>query len=136
MLFCTPYLQNEGVVAGGVNVWGNNILHYFKSFSSDVELIPVSFDRHFNVQEKTGVFSRLFHGLIDYKTAISKTFNIIKKQDVDVLHLCTSAQLSLFKDLYLLKEVKKKGIKTVIHFHMGRIPNLRTLGVEVNPCGL
>jgi hypothetical protein len=44
----------------------------------------------------------------DYKTAIKDAFSVICEKNVDVMHLCTSAQLSLFKDLYLLKKAKKK----------------------------
>lgn len=48
----------------------------------------------------------------------------MSENKVDVLHLCSSAQLSLYKDLYVLKMAKKKGVKTAIHFHFGRIPEL------------
>lgn len=127
VLLCTPYLQTPNVVSGGINIWGNNILNYYRSISSEMGLIIVSFDRSFNVQEDTGVFTRLYQGFKDYRVSINETLSVVDNQEVDVLHLCTSAQLGLIKDLFLLNRVKKKGIKTIIHFHLGRIPELKML---------
>lgn len=124
VLFCSPYLQKAGVVTGGINVWGNNIISYYKSVNSDVDLIPVSFDRRYAVQEDTGIIKRLYYGIRDYRESIADALRTIKERNIDVMHLCTSAQLSLFKDLYLLKKAHSLGAKTVVHFHFGRIPEL------------
>lgn len=124
VLFCTPYLSGNGIVLSGIGVWANNILDFYKTIDSDVEIAPVSFDRRYNVSEKSSTLDRLFYGFRDYWRPIKSAMEYIKMENVDVLHLCSSAQLSLYKDLYVLKMAKKKGVKTVIHFHFGRIPEL------------
>lgn len=124
VLFCTPYLTGNGIVQGGIIVWANNILDYYRSIESDVDLVPISYDRRYGVQEDSDPFIRVVYGVRDYWQAIRSTKAYLKSNHVDVLHLCTSAQLSLYKDLYVLKMAKKKGAKTVIHFHFGRIPEL------------
>lgn len=124
LLLCTPYLEKPGVVSGGIGMWAQNILNYYHSSKGDIQVIPVSYDRKYNVSETSTVFSRLMYGIRDYRSAIYETRKRLKRDDVDVLHLCTSAQLSLYKDLYVLRMARKKGVKTVIHFHFGRIPEL------------
>lgn len=124
VLFCSPYLQKEGIVKGGINVWGHNILEYYKTQTAPLDLIPVSFDRIYNVQEDTGVLTRFVYGIKDYWASISTANKKMSQEKVDVLHLCTSAQLSLFKDLFLLKLAHRKGVKTAVHFHFGRIPEV------------
>lgn len=126
VLFCTPYLQQPDVIAGGINVWGHNIIEYNRSNSSDVSLCPISFDRQFYVQENTAFITRIYYGIKEYSSSISRVKEAIRKNDIDVLHLCTSAQLSLFKDYYILRYSKRRGIKSAIHFHFGRIPELLT----------
>lgn len=124
VLFCTPYLTGEGIVLSGIGVWANNILDYYKNIGSDVEVVPLSFDRRYNVSGKSTTLDRIFYGLRDLWKPIKATKKYMSENKVDVLHLCSSAQLSLYKDLYVLKLAKKKGVKTAIHFHFGRIPEL------------
>lgn len=124
VLFCTPYITNEGIVQGGIVVWANNILNYYRKQDRNVELIPLSFDRHYHVSGKSSTIDRLFYGVRDYWRPIKAAKKFIAENRVDVLHLCSSAQLSLYKDLYVLKMASKKGVKTAIHFHFGRIPEL------------
>lgn len=124
VLFCTPYLTGEGVVLSGIGVWANNILDYYRTIDSDVEVVPLSFDRRYIVSSESTTLQRLFYGVRDYWRPIKSAMDYINKEEVDVLHLCSSAQLSLYKDLYILKMAKMKGVKTAIHFHFGRIPEL------------
>ena len=126
VLFCTPYLTGEGIVSGGIGIWANNILDYYKTLDSDVSLIPLSFDRRYNVSAKSTTFDRFFYGLRDYWRPIRASKKLIS--EIDVLHLCSSAQLSLYKDLYLLRMAKRHHVKTVIHFHFGRIPEVMKSG--------
>lgn len=124
VLFCTPYLQNEDVVSGGINMWGANILSFYESCDSNVSIDPVSFDRIFYVNENTSVISRFIYAFRDYRHAIRLTKKKLSSGRYDVMHLCSSAQLSLIKDLYLLNYARKRKIKAIIHLHFGRIPEL------------
>lgn len=128
VLLCTPYLQSPEVVSGGIVIWANNILNYHSKVESSIAITPVSFDRKYRVKETDSAIKRLFRGLKDYYGSIRNAFARIDEGGIDVLHLCTSAELSLFKDLYILKRAKGKGLKTVVHFHFGRIPKIVKAG--------
>lgn len=127
VLLCTPYVQNPNVITGGINIWGKNIVQYYAENPSDIDMIPVSFDRKVFIDPTTNVIKRFVTGIKDYKTSISDALAVIDREKINVMHLCTSAQLSLFKDYYLLRKAKEKNVKTAIHFHFGRIPELLKL---------
>lgn len=124
ILFCSPYLDSPNVVTGGIGIWARNILNYHHTLKSDVEVTPVSFDRRYTVCNKSTVLGRFFYGIRDYFRPIKETREHLKTGEYDVLHLCTSAQLSLYKDLCIMKMAKHYGAKAVVHFHFGRIPEL------------
>lgn len=124
ILLCTPYKQDKSVVSGGINIWGHNVLSYYREHNDEVICDAISYDRKYNVKENAGLLTRVIFGIKDYWAAIKETKVKIKTKSYDVLHLCTSAQLSLIKDYYILKYARKKGLKTVLHLHFGRIPEL------------
>lgn len=124
ILLCTPFKQDKNLVSGGINVWGNNIIQYYSELDSDVILEPISYDRRFNVKENTSYLVRFLSGVKDYWRSIKETKEKIDNDCYDILHLCSSAQLSLIKDYYVLRYAKEHGLKTVIHLHFGRIPEL------------
>lgn len=126
VLFCSPYLSSDDVVKGGINTWGRYIMEYAHADGkSDAEIIPVSFDRYVLSSEGNNVFSRLYNGLQAYKVPVKKAISSMKTDAPDILHLCTSAGFGLLRDLVLLQKAKRLGIKTVVHFHFGRIPDLQ-----------
>ena len=49
---------------------------------------------------------------------------IIKEEKVDVIHMTTSGQLAVIRDILLLKAAKKRGVPAVYHIHFGRIPEI------------
>lgn len=124
ILLCSPYLQECGIVHGGINMWGNTLLKYHKLIESRICIIPISFDRRNYISVDTCLMKRIYFGLIEISQSIHKALQIMNNKHIDVLHICTSASFSLFKDIILLRAAKKRGIKTIIHFHFGRIPNL------------
>lgn len=126
VLLCSPYLSSDDVVKGGINTWGRYIMEYSATDGqSDAEIVPVSFDRFVSSTKGKSIFSRLLRGLQAYKIPVKKAISSMKMDAPDVLHLCTSAGFGLLRDLVLLRKAKRFGIKTVAHFHFGRIPELR-----------
>ena len=126
VLFCSPYLSSDDVVKGGINTWGRYIMEYSSTDGqSDAEIIPVSFDRFVSSSEGKSIFPRVFRGLQAYNVPVKKVISSMKMDAPDVLHLCTSAGLGLFRDLVLLRKARRYGIKTVVHYHFGRIPELQ-----------
>lgn len=124
ILLCSPYLNSPKVISGGINIWANNILTYHSQIDTDIEIIPVSFDRRIFVAAGSNMFRRAFLGIMEYRTAIKDARTALSAQNIDVVHVCTSASISLVKDIILLRLAKRYGAKTVIHFHFGRIPRL------------
>jgi len=121
VLLCSPYNAGPEYEQGGIVVWANNIMSYYRAQNSDILVEVVPFNR--KVRKKGNLFSRISGGVVDYRFAIKETSKQLK-DGYDVLHLCTSAQLSLTKDYIVLRKAKRKGVKTVIHLHFGRVPEL------------
>ena len=124
VLLCTPYDQGLMIAQGGIAVWARNIVEYGRKAKDDVEVVVVPFDRRTHVNNGMGLFKRFWCGMKEYSSAIRSTKKLLRKEKYDVLHLCTSASVSLLKDIFILRMAKRKGVKTAIHFHFGRIPNV------------
>lgn len=126
VLLCSPYKDSPNVAQGGIVVWAQNIMDYYSRSKSDLSIKVVSYDRKVRQtkKDKIGLFSRFLYGLTDYREAIKETSIELKREKYDVLHLCTSASISLLKDIIVLKMAKRKDVKTIVHFHFGRIAEL------------
>lgn len=125
VLFCSPYSDSPDVVKGGINTWGRYVLAYHKYCANDdVELVPVSFDRFTDVKEGQSFLSRAFYGSKEYMRAMKTAIAQMKTEKPDVMHICTCAGIGLVRDYLLLRAAKKRGIKTVVHLHFGRVPEL------------
>lgn len=123
VLFCSPYKQESGFIQGGMAVWGANIVKKYKeNLSSEVELIPVSFDRKTFASKISNPIKRAYCGFMELYVSVKEAKKIMRNGGIDCLHLCTSASLSLVKDYLLLKTARRYGIRSYIHFHFGRIP--------------
>ncbi len=127
VLLCTPYENKPNVNWGGISVWANNIISFAKARVGidEVLIIPVSYDRYHNISSKMNTLLRVWYGFVDIRKSIKQTKILLRQNDIDVIHVCSSASLSLIKDIYLLFLAKIHRIKYVIHFHFGLIPELQ-----------
>lgn len=124
VLLVAPY----GGVPGGISRWTSHIVDYYKICGKDdcqLGLVPMGRTMFVNV--KMSLFKRLWFAWIDYRKIFADFNRKIDSEDYDVMHLTSSASLSLYKDLYMLMKARKKGIKSVLHFRFGRIPDLARL---------
>ncbi len=121
ILLCTPFSTSPEVTQGGITIWARNMMEYYQKIDTDVQVEVVPFDRK---RRDRGLFNRICGGITDYNKAITNVKKILDNSQYDVLHLCTSASLSLVKDIRVLKMARKHSVKTIIHFHFGRIPEL------------
>lgn len=123
VLFCSPYKQDSSYIQGGMAIWGANIINYANRLKkSEVELVPISFDRKFYIGNNISLVKRIVLGIKDLYYSVKEAECIMKTGTIDCVHICSSASLSLFKDLFLLRKAKQFGVKSYIHFHFGRIP--------------
>lgn len=121
ILLAAPY----GGVPGGISRWTGHIIKYYNSLPRrDVEIDLLPMGRSSFVSKNSSIFYRLKSGFIDYRKILREFHKKIKNEKYDVMHLASSASISLLKDLYMLKKAHLHCIKTVIHFRFGRIPDL------------
>ncbi|RRJ89563.1 glycosyltransferase family 1 protein [Paenimyroides tangerinum] len=109
---------------GGITRWTDNIMTYYNKISPlDIEL----FQYYPFVKDKQGffLFNRLYRGFFYYVPSIFVLFKLLKKEQIQVLHFCSSGSFGLFRDYIFLKMAKFLKVKSVIHFHFGRIPDLQ-----------
>ncbi len=125
VLLCSPFTINSQVVQGGIAIWAQNIVDYYHSMDCDVQLKVLPYDRRSDAKACKSIVKRAWLGIKDYRNPIKETKRQLSNGHYDVLHLCTSASISLTKDLIVLLHAKRKGIKTVVHFHFGRIPDIK-----------
>ena len=128
VLLCSPFHINHQVIQGGIAVWAQNIMDYYQSLGSNVQLKVIPYDRKTDAKAYKSVLKRAWLGFKDYRNPIKETKRQLSVEQYDVLHLCTSASISLTKDLIVLSLAKSKKVRTVVHFHFGRIPALKESG--------
>lgn len=124
VLFCSPYSDSPSAIKGGINTWGRYIMSYYKQHENkQVDLIPVSFDRSV-FATNTSLIKRILNGLHDQIGPIRQAIQLMDSERLDVAHICTSAGLGVIRDYLIVRAARRRGIRTVIHLHFGRIPTL------------
>lgn len=111
--------------AGGIARWTHHIITYYeKCGENDVNIELLDSGRSSFVNINDSIFFKIRTGIRDYWKIGGNYSRTIKVFNPNILHLTSSASLSLFKDLFIIRKAHKNGIKTLIHFRFGRIPEL------------
>ena len=127
ILFCTPYDLSSG---SGIARCSNHIMNYYndlKDSGYELKLLPMDRTTSANKgKHKVNLkfIRRILHGLSDYTKILNNIKFELDKDNYDVVHIASSASISLYKDYLCLKELRKRRINSIIHFHFGRIPEL------------
>ncbi|MGQ1909313.1 glycosyltransferase family 4 protein [Marinifilum sp. RC60d5] len=120
VLLCTP----PPGASGGISRWTEHILAYYNNFQEDqLDLILFPMPRKHFIGYVSKM-KRIRLGIIDYFHIYGQYKQVIKNEKPDISHIVSSGSLSLLKDLLLLKASRRKGIRTIVHFRFGRIPEL------------
>lgn len=109
---------------GGVVKWTKNIYDYYNNLKSEDIDVIFAYTHNAHIIIKANIFKRIWNGIRNYVPLLKFIKNKILDGNIDVVHVCSSASLSLLKDLLIISYAKKHGVKTVIHFHFGRIPSI------------
>ena len=121
ILLVAPY----GGVPGGISRWTSHIVEYYgRCGLQDCELDLVPMGRSTFVNINSSIVYRLWSAFKDYRAILRDYHNKLRAKRYDVMHLTSSASLSLVKDLYILAQAKRCGVRSIVHFHFGRIPEL------------
>ena len=121
VLLAAPF--NE---AGGIARWTGHILKYWEEYGrKDVEIIllkePKPLFKGFN---NKSVVRRIVSGVYTYFLYCLYEYRYLRKNECDIIHICTSASLGLYKDALMISIAKRFRKKAIVHFRFGRIPEL------------
>ena len=122
ILLVSPF---KGTV-GGISKWTGHILKYYNSISIKDE---IDLDQFYvtgkSVHGDTSKVNRLLVGIIKYIPFLTELKQRLKASEYNVVHFTSSASISLIRDYFAIKIARKYGVKTIIHFRFGRIPELQ-----------
>lgn len=123
VLFCTPYEGISNSNIGGISVWAKAIVAHYEKEGQQVQLVLQPLDRKTYVRG-VGAFMRLWRGIVEYLSLVKVVNRRMRSEHFDAVHLCTTASLGLIKDYFILRYAKSRGVRTLLHFHCGRIPEI------------
>lgn len=122
VLFCTPFDLSTG---SGIARWAHHIYNFYTNIrnpSVSIDIYPM--DRSIYLDETVFFLTRAYLGIKDYSKIVKGVCKRVSNEKYDIVHIASSASISLVKDLYLLKKIRHYGVETILHFHFGRIPEL------------
>ena len=108
-------------------MWAGHIVDYYNAINCrdvNLEILPMN-DTKTNVLA-VGISKpqRIIRGIRMYLNILLQLKRIIKSTEYDTIHIVSSASISLLKDICMVRMIHKRGIKSIVHFHFGRIPEL------------
>lgn len=122
VLFCTPFGLSNG---GGIPRCSRHIFDYYQKCGCDnVSLSILPMDRKIYVNSNDSTIKRIYNGANEYFRIIKQIKKRIQNESFDIVHIASSASLSLFKDYLCVKMLRKMKVASIIHFHFGRVPEI------------
>jgi len=111
--------------SGGISRWSSHVLNYYKNIdkAKNVKLLFFPMGRSAFVGYM-GITKRFFYGIVDYVKLLIRYKKRIDIEKPDLVHIVSSASISLLKDIFMLKIAQRLKIKTLVHYRFGRIPSL------------
>ncbi|MDD4720625.1 MAG: glycosyltransferase family 4 protein [Bacteroides sp.] len=121
VLLVSPY---SGAV-GGISRWTGHILNYYNSISTstNIELEQFYVDGE-QIYNSTTPYKRFVCGIKKYIPFLKILRIKLRSIPFDLVHFCSSASISLIRDILAASIAKKYNVPSVFHFRFGRIPEL------------
>jgi glycosyltransferase involved in cell wall biosynthesis len=111
--------------SGGICRWTKHVKAYYESLiEKPVQLEIFDLARSEFIPDDISIIPRLRLALKDYGSILNGFKKVLDRNKYDVIHITSSAGLGLIRDLLMLKMAHKRGVKSIIHFRFGRIPQL------------
>lgn len=107
---------------GGIARCSSYIIEYLKNYPVDVDTFKM--DTKY-LGENAPILKRIIQGVKSYTKLIGNLKNQLKILDYQVVHICSSGSLGLIRDYIFLLICEKYSVKGIIHFHFGRIPQIK-----------
>lgn len=128
VLLVSPYSARK---VGGIGTWSKSVIDSFAE-SDSISILFQNTKSFLKFLPKT-VITRLFKGVTDTTTIITKFFFNCLLKKPDVVHYTSSASWALRKDVIAISIARLLKIPFVIHWHFGRIPEIiEEKGAEYN----
>lgn len=108
---------------GGIANWTKLMDEYVR----DVDGVELSFVNTAPKKRSTDgrtLFDRVVVQGLEMFKVNKQMKKMLNSEKHDVVHMTTSAQLAIFRDILMLKTAKKMGVRTVYHTRFGRIPEI------------
>ena len=120
VLFCSPYSS-----VGGIARWTMHIMNYYReNIPSNLELKLYYPSSKQGGHAGDSFLYRLYRGIINYIPLWRGVKKQLQTGDFELIHLCSSASISLLKDILIVRTAKRLHVKSVVHFRFGRIPQI------------
>ncbi len=111
--------------AGGIETVTESLLAYLGEHPEICGLVHYNTTHRSRKPTEESLFVRLHTGISNAVETLLHIRRILKKHKPDLIHLASSASLALLKDLMIVRMAAARNIPVVLHWHFGRIPQLR-----------
>lgn len=121
MLLAAPLGESNG----GIATWTKHVVNYYNSMDTpevEMDILPMGRVDYMTFQRK--YLKRVYLGIRDYSKFIRMEYKMLKEGDYDVFHVVSSATLSLLKDHVMISIAKHFGVKSIVHFRHGTLPQI------------
>lgn len=118
ILFVTPFPPPMG----GIGNWSKMVINHLNENVNDIEARYINTAPKKRNTDGRSIFDRIFGGFISILKTIKQLKKELKEFKPDVVHINTSGSLALFRDIEVLKILKKQKINSVVFLHFGRVP--------------
>jgi glycosyltransferase involved in cell wall biosynthesis len=125
VLLVSPYSEKS---VGGIINWTKFIVNYHREHNDGIELRLLNNENARQIVDGANPLRRLVAGLGNYLPILREFKRILSERHYDVAHISSSASLGLIRDLLLVKAARRKGVRTCVHMHFGRIPQILQSG--------
>lgn len=109
--------------ASGIASWSLGVLQWTRE-RHDIEITHVDTAVRWRSTNDDSRWKRLIGGTMQALRDTIRVFNAIRKAHSNVIHLCTSGSLGIPKDILILFITKLMGVRSVLHYHRGDLPEL------------
>lgn len=121
VILVSPYSEQA---VGGIINWTKYIVNYHRDHRRGVDMHLLYNENAEQVIGGANTLKRLMKGVNNYIPVCRDFKKAITEEHYDVVHICSSASFGLIRDLIVVKAAQKKGVKTLVHLHFGRIPQI------------
>lgn len=112
--------------AGGIRTVSESLVHFIRNSENGIEVAVCNTNHRFRPETSESKAVRIFSGIQNALETLYKLEKAIRREKPDVIHLASSSSLALIKDFLILKRSRMAKIPVVMHWHFGRIPELKT----------